>query len=200
MNITFRTDPMTMLASVLVALTLAAWSGPATTLESRRAESPPSVGIDHEVRALVQELRDLPGDVSARVCTPCNEVSKVGGQRRCEIYDRLNALGTVAVPALARMLQGSLQGSNKDLTSTILWILGKVHGPYSSRDGKQHEKNVSAALPVLILALNDDPKVGGLAARMLIGAIGPPWIPRDGMSSEVLRALESARNRLSSSR
>lgn len=130
-------------------------------------------GVDKEVDALVQELRDLPGDLPVRQCTPCNEVSQVvGAKRRHEIYDQLDALGSAAVPALARMLQGSLRGSDKDLTATILWVLAKVSGPYASRDGKQHEKNdISAALPVLILAL-DDPNAREPAART-IGAIGP---------------------------
>jgi len=99
-------------------------------------------------------------------------VSKVAAQRRREIYDRVDALGSAAVPALARMLQSSLQGSDEDLTNTIFWILGTVSGPYTSRDGDQREKtDISAALPVLIRAL-DDPKARSLAARTM-GAIGP---------------------------
>ena len=146
---------------------------PPSALESSPAESQLSEGVDEEVDALVQELRDLPGDLPVRVCTPCNTVSKVvGAQRRREIYGRLDELGSAAVPALARMLQSSLQGSDKDLTNTIFWILGSVSGPYTDRAGKQHEKNdISAALPVLILAL-DDPS-GRSQAASLIGAIGP---------------------------
>jgi hypothetical protein len=108
MHITFRTCPMKALASVLAVLTLAAWSGkspiPAaqhantdarnspTTLESRQAKSPPSAGLDEEVYALAEELRDLP-------------VSKGGAPRSQEICGRLTALGSAAVPALARMLR-----------------------------------------------------------------------------------------------
>src|SRR6185312_12601918 len=65
-----------------------------------------------------------------------------------------------------------LQGLDKDLTSTILWILGSVSGPYTDRDGKQHEKNdISAALPAFVLAL-DDPNARTWAASG-IGAMGP---------------------------
>jgi HEAT repeat protein len=70
------------------------------------------------------------------------------------------------------MLKGSLRGSDRDLTNTILWILSNVSSPYISRDGRQPEKNdISAALPALILAL-DDPNEGSHAAS-IIGAIGP---------------------------
>ena len=135
-------------------------------------KSPHLEGVDKEVDALVQELRDLPGDQPVHVCTTCNTGYKVGAERRREIYDRLDALGSAAVPALARMLQSSLQGPDYDLSDTTFSILDKVSGPYTSRDGKQHEKNdISAALPVLILAL-DDRVVGGGAARLL-GTMGP---------------------------
>lgn len=146
---------------------------PTTAVGSGLAESPPSEKVDEEVDFLVQELRDLPGDLPARACTPCNTVSRVtGAERRREIYDRLDALGSAAVPELARMLQSSLQRSDKDLTSTVLWILGSVSGPYADRDGKQHEgSDISAALPALILAL-DDPNAQTWAAGT-IGAIGP---------------------------
>jgi HEAT repeat protein len=162
-----------------LAVLLSPWVAPAlvilmAVLSSRgSATSPSSGGVDAEVDALVEELRDLPGDLPARVCTPCNTVSKVvGAKRRREIYDRFDALGRASVPALARMLQCSLQGSDKDLTDTLFWILGSISGPYTDRDDKQHEKNdISAALPVLILAL-DDPNARGRAAR-IIGAIGP---------------------------
>jgi hypothetical protein len=145
---------------------------PTAALASGLAESPSSKGVDEEVDALVQELRDLPGDAPVRVCTPCNLPSKVGAVRRREIYDQFNALGSTAVPALARMLKGSLRSSDRDLTNTILWILSNVSSPYISRDGRQPEKNdISAALPALILAL-DDPNEGSHAAS-IIGAIGP---------------------------
>jgi hypothetical protein len=165
---------MTTLIVVPLALFLVAWTPTRqpSLYTAAYAESQTSEGVDAEIRGLLQELRDLPGDVPVRVCTPCNIVSKVvGAKRRREIYDRLDALGSAAVPALARMLRSSLQGSDKDLTDTIFWILGTVTGPYTDRYGKQHERtDISAALPVLIIAL-DDPTARGRAART-IGAIG----------------------------
>jgi HEAT repeat protein len=146
---------------------------PTDALGSGPAEPLLPEEVAEEVDSLVQELRDLPGDLPARACTPCNTVSKViGAKRRREIYDGLHALGSAAVPELARMLQSSLRGSDKDLTSTVLWILSSVSGPYTDRNGKQHEgSDISAALPTLILAL-DDPNARALAASA-IGAIGP---------------------------
>jgi hypothetical protein len=147
-------------------------SAAATAHEPGLTKSPHLKGVDKEVDALVQELRDLPGDMPPRVCTPCNTASKVGAERRREINDRFDALGSAAVPALARMLQSSLQGPDYDLRDTVFWLLGEISGPYTSSDGKQHEKNdISAALPVLIQAL-DDRVAGGQAARLL-GTMGP---------------------------
>ena len=144
----------------------------ALALELGLAESPTSEGVDEEVDALVQEFRDLP---KAPLCeyTPCNQVSKAWADRRRQISDRFHELGSAAVPQLARMLESSLQGSDHDLPNTILYILDVLStGPYFSADGKQHEKNdISAALPVLILAL-DDPHARSRAANG-IRVIGP---------------------------
>jgi hypothetical protein len=145
------------------------------TLGSGPAESPPAEEVDKEVIALVGELRDQPW-AKKLGCTPCASVgSKLTPEeaaRRREIYDRLNDLGSAAVPALARILQSSLQRSDEDLTDTIVSILRSVSGPYTSRDGKRHEKNdISAALPALMLAL-DDPTARAWTATD-IGVIGP---------------------------
>ena len=136
----------------LAAVTATSDRLPATAVESGPTESLPPEKVAEEIDSLVQELRDLPGDLPARACTPCNTVSKViGAKRRRDILDELNALGSAAVPELARMLQNSLHGSDKDLTSTVLWILSSVSGPYTDRDGKQHEgSDISAALPTQI--------------------------------------------------
>lgn len=133
------------------------------------AKSSQLEGVDKEVDELVQELRDLP----THACTRCKDVSKVAeAERRSAIYDRFDALGSAAVPRLARILKGSLQSSDYDLRDTVLGILSTISGPYTSRDGKQHDKtDISAGLPVLILAL-DDRVAAGTAARLL-GAMGP---------------------------
>jgi hypothetical protein len=79
---------------------------------------------------------------------------------------------------LARMLRNSLQGSDKDLTATILWIFGSPDVPgwaLGHPSGRrQHEKtDISAALPALILTLDHpDPGTRSWAAND-IGAIGP---------------------------
>src|SRR5437879_6328066 len=95
-------------------------SHPTNAPRSGSTKSPSSKRVDADVYDLVEELRDLPGDAPVRVCTPCNLPSKVGAVRRREIYDQFNALGSAAVPALARMLKSSLRGSDRDLTNTIL--------------------------------------------------------------------------------
>jgi hypothetical protein len=158
-------------SAILAALTLAC-SAPGL------AESSPLKGVDAEVVALLQELRDQP-EAKRLGCTPCALASRQAhttetpeDARRSEIYDRLHALGSAAVPALARELERSLRGSDRDLTSTTLWILGGLSGPWTYRNGSQHDKNdISAALPALILAL-DDP-TGQQWATGTIGAIGP---------------------------
>jgi hypothetical protein len=134
------------------------------------AESPPSEGVDEEVAALVKELRDLNADAR---CPPCRESHASWAEKDRQINDRFHALGSPAVPALARMLQSSLQGSDADLTESIFGILGSVSRPsYTSPDGSRHEKiDISAALPVLILAL-DDPNARWQVPHV-IGAIGP---------------------------
>lgn len=145
----------------------------ATAVEPSQPQSLPSKKVDEQVDSLVQELRDLPGDLPVRVCTPCNSVSKVvGAKRRREIYYSFGALGTAAVPELARMLQNSLRGTDKDLTSTLLWILGGIDDRHTDRDGIQHEKtDLSPALPALMQALNE-PNSRSWAAG-IIGSIGP---------------------------
>jgi HEAT repeat protein len=158
-------------SAILAALTLAC-SVPGL------AESSPPKGVDAEVVALVQELRDQP-EAKKLGCTPCAVASREAhtsetpeDARRSEIYDRLHALGSAAVPVLARRLESSLRGSDRDLTSTILWILSGLSGPWTSRAGSQHNQNdISAALPALILAL-DDP-TGQQSAAGIVGSIGP---------------------------
>jgi hypothetical protein len=80
--------------------------------------------------------------------------------------------GSAAVPALARMLQSSLQESDVDLKQTIIWILSDLSAERVFHDLSRHKRDdISAALPALILAL-DDPTVRGAAAGV-VGAIGP---------------------------
>lgn len=156
--------------AILAALTLAC-SAPGL------AESSPLRGVDAEVVALLQELRDQP-EAKKLGCTPCAVASRQThttetpeDARRSEIYDRLHALGSAAVPALARGLESSLRSSDRDLTSTILWILSGLSGPWTSRNGTQHDRDdISAALPALILAL-DDP-TGRQWAAGIVGSIG----------------------------
>jgi hypothetical protein len=159
------------IVSIRVLIALALVFSPA--LELALADSPSSEGVDEEVHALIQELRELP---RARElgCTPCamGQGSPAEQARRYDIGDRLHALGSAAVPALARELESSLQGSDVDQKATVISILGDLGGERQSRDGSPHGKNdISAALPALILAL-DDPTVRGLAAST-VGQIGP---------------------------
>jgi hypothetical protein len=157
-------------SAILATLTLV-WSAPAL------AQSLPPKGVDAEAAALLQELRDQP-EAKKLGCTPCALASSQAHTtetpedvRRSEIYDRFHALGSAAVPVLSRELENALRGSNRDLISTILWILGDISGPRTFRDGSQHERNdVSAALPALILAV-DDPTAQQWAAAA-IGSIG----------------------------
>jgi hypothetical protein len=70
---------------------------------------------------------------------------------------------------LARLL---LTAHLPDLKSTVIWVLSDLSGQRYLHDLSQHGKNdISAALPALILTL-DDPTVRGWAANT-IGAIGP---------------------------
>jgi HEAT repeat protein len=158
-------------AGAILTTLILAWSAPAL------AESSPTNGVDAEVVALLQELRDQP-EAEKFGCTPCALASRQAHTtetpedvRRLEIYDRFHALGSAAVPVLSRGLESALRTSNRDLTSTILWILGDLSGPRTFHDGSQHERNdISAALPALILAL-DDP-TAQLWAAPIIGSIG----------------------------
>jgi len=142
---------------------------PTTALESGPAESPPSEAVDEQVEALVQELRDQPRAKELR-CTPCALAYRETPEdiRMHQTFDRLIAVGRPATPALARILESSLQGSDVDLKSTILWILSDLRGaPWTTQN------DISAALPALILALDDsDPGVRSHAGAIL-GGFGP---------------------------
>lgn len=154
----FFADFRTATIAVLLALPLAG-----------RAESPLSKGMDGEVQPLVQQLLDQPRAKELR-CTTCALAYKETPEdvRMHQTFDRLIAIGSPATPALARMLESSLRGSDEDLIHTILWILGDLRGaPWTKQN------DISAALPALILALDDsDPTTRSWAANN-IGAIGP---------------------------
>jgi HEAT repeat protein len=136
--------------------------------------------------ALVQQLSGLPAELyggpHSFLCAPapsqCSPPPLPPDEaKRQSIYDRLFALGTASVPALARAL-GSQDVSLRRNAALALGVLGG--GWWTPPKPAQAKIDTSAALPALTIALQDpDFRTRGLAAQDLgdIGARAAPAVP-----------------------
>jgi HEAT repeat protein len=131
-----------------------------------------------EADALVQRLSGLPAELPlgpfSRLCSPAPAPCPLpplppNEAKRQSIYDQLFGLGSASVPALARAL-GSQDVSLRRNAALALGVLGG--GWWTSPNRAKAKVDISAALPALMIALQDpDSRTRGLAAQDL-GDIG----------------------------
>jgi HEAT repeat protein len=131
--------------------------------------------------ALVQDLRGLPPQINlgpfSWICahdSPCSPPPPPPAEvKRRRIYDQLRAYSSAAVPALARGLE-SPDVSIRSNSALALEVLSERW----PRD--QTPIDIRAALPALVVALDDpDSMTAGRAAQAIgnMGAYGRPAVP-----------------------
>ncbi len=114
---------------------------------------------------LVLELRQFPASLPATVRSDGSSVP-IEEQRR-RVYGQIRALGTGALPALAR----GLAGPDVQVRRNVALFLNVVAGNWY--EASQPRLNIQACLPGLIAAVKDrDARVRALSAQA-IGEIGP---------------------------